>query len=90
VYRAGAETFPSRPISIVVPFPANDPECDGSEVVDLPARFNDEQENANAGHSRNGERNKKGFHDLGSKKQKAGDDCADRRQQLPVIERRVR
>jgi hypothetical protein len=60
-------------------------------IVDLPARFNDEQENANAGHRGQAEHNKKCFHDLGSKKYlKAGDDCADRRQQLPVIERRVR
>jgi hypothetical protein len=58
----------------------SEPEFNILLIVDLPARFNDEQENANAGHSGNGERNKKGFHDLGSKKYKAGDDCADRRQ----------
>jgi hypothetical protein len=50
-------------------------------IVDLPARFNDEQENANASQSGQGEHNKKCFHDLGSKKHpKAGDDYADRRQ----------
>jgi len=37
-------------------------------IVDLPARFNDEQENANASHSGYAEHNKKCFHDLGSKK----------------------
>jgi len=37
-------------------------------IVDLPARFNDEQENANAGHSGNGEHYKKCFHDLALQK----------------------
>jgi hypothetical protein len=59
-------------------------------IVDFPARFDDEQEKANAGHTGQGERYKKCFHDLGSKKPDAENDGANRRQQLPVIERRVR
>jgi hypothetical protein len=37
-------------------------------IVNLPARLNDEQENANAGHSGNGEHYKKCFHDLALQK----------------------
>jgi hypothetical protein len=50
-------------------------------IVNLPARFNDEQEKANAGQRHNGEADKKRFHELRSKKYRmAENDCADRRQ----------